>query len=455
MSTRESLIQNSNSNNALGERNGFDAVANLVASLLDDITVANNGVVSTHIASTHINGSQPGNHNGTIESKVVSKEIFTITPQASSAIQVETYEPAPLPDLLPATGHHPVPPALSTLFVPPASTLSPLQEIKTPEVKMTAADTEITFFKERSDTDVVTHAVPVESAAVTFTPPLKSADPPTTAPTPVATSESASSLLVEPITPGQFHTDGLALNIKGRGDGVTIEIGKGNWEILVDGLHQRLTHAGSFFRGGNAALDLADRTLTEPDLRAICDVLVTHGMKPALVRTSSDRTFQSALMIGLASTLETKDGHTVETIQAANSNQEAIQHYVYRGALRSGQVLKRRSHVLIIGDVNPGSEVIATGDILVWGRLRGAAHAGAEGDVRAVVAAFDIDPVQLRIAEAVALGNGAQSETGYRWFWSRNSEKRPEIARLVNGQILVEPWDEAKTAGSPVLKRRR
>ena len=252
-----------------------------------------------------------------------------------------------------------------------------------------------------------------------------------------------------------YQGDGMAINIKGRADGVIIEIGRGNWEILNEALRKRLSQAGGFFCGGNVALDLAERSLQESDLRLICDVLVAHGMKPALIRTSSDRTFQSALMLGLAGTLESSEGRPLETVQAAPSNQESQTHYVYRGALRSGQVLKRRSHILIIGDVNPGSEVIATGDILIWGRLRGIAHAGVEGDVRAMVAAFDIDPVQLRIADAVAMGNGGQSEGGYRWVWSRNTEKRPEVARLVNGQISIEPWDEAKTGGAPVLKKRR
>jgi septum site-determining protein MinC len=252
-----------------------------------------------------------------------------------------------------------------------------------------------------------------------------------------------------------FQQDGHAINIKGRGEGVTIEIGKGNWEVLVAALEQRLERSGNFFRGASVALDIGDRLLQEGQLRMVCDTLIAHGMKPGIVRTSSDRTFQTALTLSLASTLENKEGAPVESGQGAVSNVEAVQHFVYRGALRSGQVLKRRAHILIVGDVNPGAEVVASGDILVWGRLRGSAHAGADGDVRCVVAAFDIDPVQLRIADAIAVGNAGQNESGYRWPWRHEVDKRPEIARLINGQIIVEPWDEAKVAGSPILKRRR
>lgn len=451
MSTRESSIQSPNSINIAGEHNGFDAVANLVASLLDDITIAANGTASTHLNDIQPNGSQPSNSYGVVESKVFPKEIPVATATESPAAQFTPSSVGWLPVTVPATVQ---PSATPTITSPAALETDPPSETSLPDIKLPVSDSVTPFLNGHSAWEGMSPIEPAHPLGLESIP-AKSTSSSTPPLEPLILGESTAPLIVEPVIPGQFYNDGLAINIKGRADGVSIEIGKGNWEILVDALHQRLTHSGTFFRGGNVALDLADRTLTEPDLRAVCDVLVTHGMKPALVRTSSDRTFQSALMIGMASTLETKEGHAVETIQAANSNQEAIQHYVYRGALRSGQVLKRRSHVLIIGDVNPGSEVIATGDILVWGRLRGAAHAGAEGDVRAVVAAFDIDPVQLRIADAVALGSGAQSENGYRWFWSRNSEKRPEIARLVNGQIIVEPWDEAKNAGSPVLKRRR
>lgn len=70
-----------------------------------------------------------------------------------------------------------------------------------------------------------------------------------------------------------------------------------------------------------------------------------------------------------------------------------------RGVVRSGQVVRRNGSVLFVGDVNPGGILVATGDIYVLGALRGTAHAGADGDEQAIIAASYMRPTQLRIAE--------------------------------------------------------
>src|SRR5699024_3032996 len=67
--------------------------------------------------------------------------------------------------------------------------------------------------------------------------------------------------------------------------------------------------------------------------------------------------------------------------------------------VRSGQVLEVKGDLLLIGDVNPGGKVIATGNIYVLGKLHGIAHAGLEGNQSAVIIASHMKPTQLRIAE--------------------------------------------------------
>lgn len=76
----------------------------------------------------------------------------------------------------------------------------------------------------------------------------------------------------------------------------------------------------------------------------------------------------------------------------------------HRGTLRGGQSLANVGHVVVIGDVNPGAEIVAGGDILVFGALRGVAHAGAQGDRTARVYALVLEPTQLRIATTIAAG---------------------------------------------------
>ena len=75
--------------------------------------------------------------------------------------------------------------------------------------------------------------------------------------------------------------------------------------------------------------------------------------------------------------------------------------YIQR-TLRSGQSITSDGNIVIIGDVNPGSEIIAKGDITVWGILGGIAHAGSEGNVYARIRALKMNAIQLRIADTFA-----------------------------------------------------
>ncbi len=73
----------------------------------------------------------------------------------------------------------------------------------------------------------------------------------------------------------------------------------------------------------------------------------------------------------------------------------------YRGSLRSGQKIEVEGSIIIFGDVNSGAEVMATENIVILGTLRGLAHAGARGNVKAKIVAQTLDTVQLRIANII------------------------------------------------------
>ncbi len=96
--------------------------------------------------------------------------------------------------------------------------------------------------------------------------------------------------------------------------------------------------------------------------------------------------------------------------------------------LRSGQQVSSAGTVVVLGDVNPGAEVVAGGDVIVVGKLRGLAHAGAEGNENATIWALELAAKQLRIAERLAVAPEDAAPSG------------PERARVENGQIVIEPW---------------
>ena len=112
-----------------------------------------------------------------------------------------------------------------------------------------------------------------------------------------------------------------------------------------------------------------------------------------------------------------------------------------RRSLRSGQSIRYPGAVVVLGDVNPGAEVIAGGDVMVWGALRGLVHAGATGDEHATVCALQRAANQLRIAQHIALA--PESGEGKHRFWQRKKVGAPELARVQEGGIVGERWEES------------
>ncbi len=93
---------------------------------------------------------------------------------------------------------------------------------------------------------------------------------------------------------------------------------------------------------------------------------------------------------------------TSEEIQKCLRETEKLPTLYIQRTLRSGQSITSDGNIVIIGDVNPGSEIIAKGDITVWGILGGIAHAGSEGNQYARIRALKMNAIQLRIADVFA-----------------------------------------------------
>ena len=108
----------------------------------------------------------------------------------------------------------------------------------------------------------------------------------------------------------------------------------------------------------------------------------------------------------------------------------------YKGTLRSGQVLKCDSSIVIIGDVNPGAKIIARGNIVIIGALKGNAYAGAAGDESCFVTALTMEPVQIKIGNVI----GRSADKG-PWEAIRNRKRtmEPQMAMVSDGNILIEP----------------
>ena len=104
--------------------------------------------------------------------------------------------------------------------------------------------------------------------------------------------------------------------------------------------------------------------------------------------------------------------------------------------LRSGTRLELPGSVIVLGDVNSGVELIAGGDVIVLGALRGLAHAGAHGREDAIIWAKVFAAPQVRIAGALARAPEGSSLSAMR----QKDTDMAELARLENGQIVIEPF---------------
>ena len=102
----------------------------------------------------------------------------------------------------------------------------------------------------------------------------------------------------------------------------------------------------------------------------------------------------------------------------------------HRGTVRGGQSLQQIGNIVVAGDVNPGAELVATGDILVFGALRGTAHAGAQGDANARVVALELAPTQLRIATSIAADE------------RQRTPREPEVAYVEGERIAIAPYSK-------------
>ena len=114
-------------------------------------------------------------------------------------------------------------------------------------------------------------------------------------------------------------------------------------------------------------------------------------------------------------------------------NTETLPTLYINQTLRSGQTVSYEGNILIIGDAHPGSEIVAGGDITVWGILGGIAHAGNQGNFTAKVRALKLNAIQLRIAGLYARRNDTLNVP----YVQKTNEFTPEEAQIEDGKIVI------------------
>jgi septum site-determining protein MinC len=213
--------------------------------------------------------------------------------------------------------------------------------------------------------------------------------------------------------------------IKGIRDGLLITFEGADWSEIAPAFIDNVDERASFFQGARVALDVGKNELRVAELSILRDQLSERGITLWAVLSESPITEMTAQNLGMATRISKPS--PVNGKETTEQIPEDAAKWI-KGPLRSGGKVLFEGNVVVMGDVNPGAEIVAGGSVIVWGRLRGVVHAGAQGDISAVVCALELAPTQLRIAGEIAVSPKKQGKS------------QPEVAGLKDGLLVAEPW---------------
>lgn len=188
-----------------------------------------------------------------------------------------------------------------------------------------------------------------------------------------------------------------------------------NFDELVADVEEKFKDSAKFFEQAKLAVSFEGRKLTDEE-------------EKRLIKAITDNCELEIACVVDHNTDREDNFRRVMESTAPLSGTESGQ--FYKGTLRSGQVLESETSVVVLGDVNPGSKVIAVGNIVVLGALKGTAWAGVTGNDKAFVVALEMNPVQIRIGDIIA------RSTDKKQKMKKNSD--PQIAFVEDGNIYID-----------------
>ena len=221
--------------------------------------------------------------------------------------------------------------------------------------------------------------------------------------------------------------------IKGTRNGLRLTLEPETpFKELLSALADRLAESPAFFRGASITIDTSQRTLRSNERMQLEDLLALYQMSiiplEAVIKKRKEvvKVVTQPLSDSVSEETMTQQG-TMDYVQ--RDPRESEDTLFLRRTVRTGQAIHHHSNVIVLGDVNPGAEIIAGGDIIVWGVLRGMVHAGYPDNENALVCSLQLSPVQLRIAHLLS-----RPPEGFE------AQQLPEVASIRQEQIVVETW---------------
>lgn len=224
-----------------------------------------------------------------------------------------------------------------------------------------------------------------------------------------------------------------SIRIKGIRDGLLVSLPEGEWEQQSSALLTQIDDQEAFFRGARLALDVGSQVIRVNEMVQLRDRLSERNVSLWAVISESPMTEQTAQLLGLATRISKPRPEDLPSLDARNIP-EGTALFVQK-TVRSGTRIEYPGPVVVLGDINPGAEVVAEGSIIVWGHLRGAVHAGSAGNKESIVSALRLAPMRLEIADMVLERPEAGDPEG------------PETALIREQGIVIEAWQSSSGTG--------
>lgn len=211
-----------------------------------------------------------------------------------------------------------------------------------------------------------------------------------------------------------YNNDGIL--IKGNKDGIntTIDMNKFTcFEDMLAALVKKLLKGKHFYKGTTLILRINLQLINKKNVEDLKQTLLNEIELKDIVLEELEKE---------AHKMREKDNKIFSGVYEGKTK-------FIRKTVRGGQCVNYQGNIVIIGDVNSGAEIYATGNVIVLGRIRGKVSAGTNGNSKAVIAAFLLQPEILKIASIIAMSPDDIEKPRY-----------PELAKIKDGTIIVEPY---------------
>ena len=204
-----------------------------------------------------------------------------------------------------------------------------------------------------------------------------------------------------------------------------------DWEVplsqLLVEVEEHIQKSPAFFADAKVFLEVDTRPVLQHETEQLGVVLSRHGLTLQGVVSAASR------VEGISRPQPTVPEPSKVITPIINEKEATV---VEHRTVRSGEKVASEGHLVVMGDVNPGAEVIAENNIIVWGSLKGTAYAGVPNHEDAVIAALHLSPIQLRIAGHIARSPDVRPVTA----------AVPELARIDQNEIVVETWERGRVS---------